>query len=278
MNHQARVAESTVVVQGVRLHYQQAGSGPALILLHGIVGSGRNWNRNIEFLSNFRTVYAIDLANMGSSERVKGLDASLEACADRVAAWMDALGIESADIAGHSHGGATAMMLAARHPERVRRLVLFAPANPFCTQGHAQMRFYATRFGAFFACNIIPLLPRILYRRSLERMYGDPKRIVEGVLEGYTDGLDSEAIAHILAIMRRWTEDMRLLQAALPDLAGIPMLMFWGDQDRAVTLRSGRELATRLGARLHVVPSAGHIAFEEMPDICNPMLGEWLTH
>jgi len=278
MNRQARDAESTVVVQGVRLHYQQAGSGPALILLHGIVGSGRNWNRNIEFLSNFRTVYAIDLANMGSSERVKGLDASLEACADRVAAWMDALGIESADIAGHSHGGATAMMLAARHPERVRRLVLFAPANPFCTLGHAQMRFYATRFGAFFACNVIPLLPRILYRRSLERMYGDPKRIVEGVLEGYTDGLDSEAIAHILAIMRRWTEDMRLLQAALPDLAGIPMLMFWGDQDRAVTLRSGRELATRLGARLHVVPSAGHIAFEEMPDICNPMLGEWLTH
>jgi len=278
MNYQAQVADSTVVVQGVRLHYQQAGTGPALILLHGIVGSGRNWNRNIEFLSNFRTVYAIDLANMGSSERVKGLDASLEACADRVAAWMDALGIESADIAGHSHGGATAMMLAARHSERVRRLVLFAPANPFCTQGHAQMRFYGTRLGAFFACNIIPLLPRILYRRSLERMYGDPKRIVEGVLEGYTDGLDSEAIAHILAIMRRWSEDMRLLQAALPDLAGIPMLMFWGDQDRAVTLRSGRELATRLGARLHVVPSAGHIAFEEMPDICNPMLGEWLTH
>lgn len=278
MNYQAQVADSTVVVQGVRLHYQQAGTGPALILLHGIVGSGRNWNRNIEFLSNFRTVYAIDLANMGSSERVKGLDASLEACADRVAAWMDALGIESADIAGHSHGGATAMMLAARHPERVGRLVLFAPANPFCTLGHAQMRFYGTRLGAFFACNIIPLLPRILYRRSLERMYGDPKRIVEGVLEGYTDGLDSEAIAHILAIMRRWSEDMRLLQAALPDLAGIPMLMFWGDQDRAVTLRSGRELATRLGARLHVVPSAGHIAFEEMPDICNPMLGEWLTH
>ena len=278
MNHQRPISKSTVVVQGVRFHYQQAGSGPALILLHGIVGSGRNWNRNIEFLSNFRTVYAIDLANMGSSERVKGLDASLEACADRVTAWMDALGIENADIAGHSHGGATAMMLASRNPERVRRLVLFAPANPFCTQGHAQMRFYATRFGALFACHIIPLLPRFLFRRSLERMYGDPKRIVEGVLEGYTDGLDSEAIVHILAIMRRWTEDMRLLQAALPDLAGVPMLMFWGDQDRAVTLRSGKELATRLGARLHVVPNAGHIAFEEMPDICNPMLGEWLTN
>jgi 4,5:9,10-diseco-3-hydroxy-5,9,17-trioxoandrosta-1(10),2-diene-4-oate hydrolase len=270
--------ESTVVVQGVRVHYTQTGSGPALVLVHGIVGSGRNWNRNIEFLSRFRTVYAIDMANMGSSERVKGLDAGLEACADRLAAWMEALGIESADVAGHSHGGATAMILAARHPERVRRLVLFAPANPFCTQGHAQMRFYATRFGAFFACNVIPLLPRILYRRSLERMYGDPKRIVEGTLEGYADGLDSSAIAHILAIMRRWTEDMRLLQAALPDLAGVPMLLFWGDQDRAVTLLSGKLLAKTLGVRLQVVADAGHIAFEEMPDICNPMVGEWLLN
>ena len=276
MKQRACTEESTVVVEGVRVHYTRAGSGPALVLVHGIVGSGRNWNRNIEFLSRFRTVYALDMANMGSSERVRGLDASLEGCADRLAAWMEAMGIENADVAGHSHGGATAMMLAARHPERVRRLVLFAPANPFCTQGHAQMKFYGTRFGAFFACNIIPLLPRFLYRRSLERMYGDPKRIVEGTLDGYADGLDSSAIAHILAIMRRWTEDMRLLQAALPDLAGVPMLLFWGDQDRAVTLRSGHLLAQTLGVPIRVVPSAGHIAFEEMPDICNPLVGEWL--
>lgn len=247
-------------------------------MVHGIVGSAQNWNRNVEFLSRFRTVYALDMANMGSSERVKGLDASLEACADRLAAWMAAVGIENADVAGHSHGGATAMMMAARHPERVRRLILFAPANPFCTLGHAQMRFYATRFGALFACHVIPLLPKFLYRRSLERMYGDPKRIVEGVLDGYSDGLDRDAIAHILAIMRRWTEDMRLLQAALPELAGIPMMLFWGDKDRAVALGSGKVLAEQLGVPLHVVPNAGHIAFEEMPDICNPMLGEWLTN
>jgi pimeloyl-ACP methyl ester carboxylesterase len=278
MKQGAQVTDKTVLVQGVRVHFQQTGSGPAFVMVHGIVGSARNWNRNIDFLSRFRTVYALDMANMGSSERVRGLDASLEACADRLAAWMEAVGIENADVAGHSHGGATAMMMAARHPERVRRLVLFAPANPFCTLGHAQMRFYATRFGGVFARNVIPLLPRFLYRRSLERMYGDPKRIVEGVLDGYSDGLDSDAISHILAIMRRWTEDMRLLQAALPELAGIPMMLFWGDKDRAVALGSGKVLAERLGVPLHVVPNAGHIAFEEMPDVCNPMLGEWLTN
>jgi pimeloyl-ACP methyl ester carboxylesterase len=272
------VEESVVIVNGIRVHYERAGSGPALVLLHGIVGSARNWNRNIAYLSRYRTVYAIDLANSGASDRVDGLDASLQATADRLAAIMDALGIAKADIAGHSHGGAIAMMFAATHPERVRGLVLFAPANPFCTLGHRQMRFYATPLGSWFARNIIPLLPRVMHRRSLERMYGDPRRIVEGVLEGYTDGLDAAAIGHILAIMRRWTEDMEVLQAALPELTGFRMLLIWGDRDRAVGLNSGRELAKRLGIPLRVVPNAGHIPFEEMPDVCNSFWGEWLTN
>jgi 4,5:9,10-diseco-3-hydroxy-5,9,17-trioxoandrosta-1(10),2-diene-4-oate hydrolase len=274
---QAARFEEVVDVNGVGMHYSRAGSGPALVLLHGIVGSARNWDRNIEFLSRFRTVYALDLVNSGASARVKGLDPSLEANADRVTAWMDALGIDVADIGGHSHGGAIAMMLAARHSERVRGLVLFAPANPFCQLGHAQMRFYATRLGSVFARRVIPLLPKALHRRSLERMYGDRRRIVVGVLEGYTDGLDTKSIENILAIMLRWTEDMQLLRSVLPVLKGLPMLIFWGDRDRAVALESGEELARQLGAPLRVVPEAGHIPFEEMPEVCNRMWGEWLT-
>jgi 4,5:9,10-diseco-3-hydroxy-5,9,17-trioxoandrosta-1(10),2-diene-4-oate hydrolase len=270
------IREATVLVDGVRVRYSQAGAGPALVLVHGLVGSAHNWNRNIRFLAQFRTVYALNLANAGASERVAGLDAGLEAQAHRVLRSMDELGIQVADVGGHSHGGAIAMILAARHPDRVRRLVLFAPANPYCTLGQAQMRFYATRLGSVFAGWIIPLLPRALHRRSLERMYGDPGRIVEGVLEGYTDGLNRPAIQHVLAIMLRWSEDMAVLEAALPSLTGIATLLVWGDRDRAVALRSGQELARRLGAPLKVVPDAGHIAFEEMPDICNRAVGEWL--
>ena len=276
MSRTVVVENFAVEVDGVSTNYARAGSGPALVLVHGLVGSARNWNKNIRFLARFRTVYALDLANSGASQRVTGLDAALEAHVDRVVRWMDLLGIDVADVGGHSHGGAISMLLAARHPQRVRRLVLFAPANPFCTLGHPQMRFYATSLGSLFARWVIPLMPRVMHRRALERMYGDPRRIDEGILHGYTDGLNRLAIEHVLAIMLRWREDMAVLEAALPQLTGVATLLVWGDRDRAVALRSGQELARKLGARLEIIPEAGHIAFEEMPDICNPTVGDWL--
>lgn len=152
---QPNIEEAFVIVAGAKVHYQRAGEGRPLLLLHGLVGSAKNWRRNISFLSRDSDVYAIDLFNMGESERVPGLDAGLEATADRLVAYMDALGLQEADIAGHSHGGAVAMMLAARHPDRVRRLILFAPANPFCDLGKQLISFYQTRFGARVA-RLIP--------------------------------------------------------------------------------------------------------------------------
>jgi pimeloyl-ACP methyl ester carboxylesterase len=270
-----RVEESTVSVEGMRMHYSRAGQGPALVLLHGLVGSSRNWDRNISFLARRRTVYALDMANMGASERVAGIDPGLEASADRVAAFMAALGIARADLAGHSHGGAIAMMLAARHPKVVRRLVLFAPANPYCDLGKHLIRFYQTRVGIAIAY-LLPRLPRALHKTALSRMYGDPRRVHEGALEGYTDGLNRGMVEHILGIVRRWHADMLTLREQLSSLAGLPTLLIWGDRDRAVGLSSGERLAKKLGARLMVIPGVGHLPFAEMPEVCNKAVREWL--
>jgi 4,5:9,10-diseco-3-hydroxy-5,9,17-trioxoandrosta-1(10),2-diene-4-oate hydrolase len=271
------IEEAFVPVGGVRVHYQRAGTGRPLLLLHGLVGSAKNWRQNISFLSRDSSVYAVDLFNMGESERVPGLDAGLEATADRLAACMDALGLAEADIAGHSHGGAVAMMFAARHPDRVRRLILFAPANPFCNLGHQLVRFYQTRFGIWLARQI-PALPRMLKATALSHMYGDPSRVSAGSLEGYIEGLHIPGtMDHILQIVERWFVDMGLLRSVLPDLTAKPTLLIWGDRDRAVGLPSGRELQRTLPkSSLLVIPGAGHIAFEEMPDICNRAMRDWL--
>ena len=191
---------------------------------------------------------------------------------------MDALGLTEADIAAHSHGGAVAMMLAARHPDRVRRLILFAPANPFCDLGRQLIRFYQTSFGTWFARQI-PCLPRMLKAIALSRMYGDPSRVEEGALEGYTAGLHIPGtVDHVLQIVHRWSVDMGLLREALPEVAGKPTLLIWGDRDRAVGLSSGVELQRILSrASLMVIPGAGHIAFEEMPDVCNRAIQDWIS-
>jgi 4,5:9,10-diseco-3-hydroxy-5,9,17-trioxoandrosta-1(10),2-diene-4-oate hydrolase len=278
MERGGQIDEAVVQVSGVKIHYRYAGEGHPLLLLHGLVGSARNWQQNMRFLSRDASVYAVDLFNMGESERVAGLDAGLEATADRVAALMDALGLDEADIGAHSHGGAVAMMLAARHPRRVRSLILFAPANPFCDLGRQLIGFYQTRFGGWFARQI-PYLPRTLKATALSRMYGDPSRVADGALDGYTEGLRVPGtIEHVLRIVRGWYTDMSLLRSALSKLAGKPTLLIWGDRDRAVGLSSGRQLASVLPqSSLLVIPGAGHIAFEEMPDVCNQAMSDWLT-
>jgi pimeloyl-ACP methyl ester carboxylesterase len=272
------VEERFVHVNGASVHYQFAGAGRPLLLLHGLVGSGRNWRRNIGFLSRYASVYALDMFNMGESERVPGLDAGLEATADRIVALMNALGLESADIAAHSHGGAIAMLLAARHPDRVRKLILFAPANPFCDAGKQLIRFYNTAVGAWFA-RTVPSLPRLLHATALARMYGDPKRVAAGSLETYTAGLQIPGtVDHVLQIVARWYDDMRLLRSALGKLAGKPVLFIWGDRDRAVLLPSGRLLHRMMPkSKLIVIRGAGHLPFEEVPEPCNQAMGEWLA-
>lgn len=271
--------EAFVDVHGSRVHYLQAGSGKPILLIHGLVGSSRNWHENIGALSAHACVYAIDLLNVGKSDRIPGLAAGLEATADRVAATMEALGLDRADIAGHSHGGAIALMLAARHTERVRSLILFAPANPFSTSSDLMVRLYSSRPGRLLA-KWAPYVPRTIQRIALGRMYGDPTRITETCLEGYIDDLRQPgAVDHIMEIVRCWFVDMARLKTALPLVANVPTLLVWGDRDRAMSVESGVRLRHRLTAsELAVIPGGGHVVFEELPEATNSVLVEWLKH
>ncbi len=109
-------------------------------------------------------------------------------------------------------------------------------------------------------------------------MYGDPSRVSAGSLDGYIEGLNIPGtVDHVLEIVRRWSLDMSALHEELTRIAAKPTLLIWGDRDRTVGLTSGCELQRTLTqSRLMVLPGVGHIPFEEMPDVCNQAMRDWL--
>ncbi len=263
---------------GARVHYLHAGSGSPMLLIHGMVGCSEDWRDNIDALAQNASVYAIDLVNMGKSQRIGGLDAGLMATANRIVAIMDALHIADADIVAHSHGGAVALMLAAIHPRRVRRLILFAPANPYSRSSDMMVRVYSTWWGAFLAW-MLPYLPAPIQRIALGEMYGGANRVVDRSLMEIVNSLRNfGTLRHVLNIIRSWFVEMAKLKSAIRRVRRIPTLLVWGDQDYTVSLSSGVKLRRVLRpCQLVVVPGGTHSVFEETPAEANRIMLDWLA-
>ncbi len=117
-----------VEVPGARLHVVERGQGPALLLVHGLAGQLRHFTyRLVDLLASEYRVVAVDRPGSGYSVRMPGSSAALGAQADAMAALIDALRLGRPTVVGHSLGGAVALALALRHPERVAGLALIAP-------------------------------------------------------------------------------------------------------------------------------------------------------
>jgi pimeloyl-ACP methyl ester carboxylesterase len=256
------------LIGGFSMHTLVAGAGEPLVFVHGLLGTASSWLPTMRQLSRSARVYAVDALGMGLSDRVAGLDVSLHASACRLRDWMDLEALDQVDMVATSHGGAVAMCFAALFPDRVRSLVLHAPANPFCEQSRPQIRFFSsTRLGRQLA-HILPIAPRWLHNVALTRMYGRPELVREGSLEEYVRSLRVPGtVDYVLAVLQNWVSDMAALIPLLPRLRRLPVLLLWGAHDRAVSLASATRLRAILRAPLEILPEVGHLPFEEAPEI-----------
>lgn len=120
----------TATVRNLEVAYVESGAGhdQTLVLIHGLGSNAKAWAQNIGAWSRTHHVIALDLPGYGRSTKGE-LPYSLSFYAQVIVEMLDGLGVESADWAGHSMGGQIAMIAALDHPERVDRLVLFAPAG-----------------------------------------------------------------------------------------------------------------------------------------------------
>jgi pimeloyl-ACP methyl ester carboxylesterase len=163
-------------------------------------------------------------------------------------------------------------------PPKIRKLVLVAPVNPYSAHGRWLAPFLGGRVGSALLRFTAPRAT-FLYGYALRRLYGDPNRIAPGTLEGYMAPLAIPGLFNYgFSVVRSWTEDMKELEAILPQLANVRTLLIWGRDDAAVYAASGAALARHFrNSQLKVLPGVGHLPYEECPGEFNRLLIEFLT-
>jgi pimeloyl-ACP methyl ester carboxylesterase len=233
-----------VVIHGHRVSFRRAGSGPCIVLLHGITGSSRTWDEVIPPLAERHTVIAPDLLGHGESAKPRG-DYSLGAYASGVRDLLIALGIEKATVVGHSLGGGVAMQFAYQFPDRVDRLVLVSSGG-LGEEVHLLLR-AATLPAAEYVLPVLCAQPLRDAGATVARLVGRvglrPGSDLEEMARGFASLGDMEArqafVHTVRGIMdiggQRVSARDRLYLAA-----SVPTLLVWGERDRMIPVAHGR--------------------------------------
>jgi len=275
------VEECWMDLDGARMRYLRAGSGPPIVLLHGLLGYSFSWRYTLPALAPLRTCYAPDMLGAGFSERPK-INHSMRATALRLLKFAERLNLDSFDLLGTSRGGAVAMSAAAecikRRTPRIRGLILVAPVNPYSPHGRRLAPFCGSRLGSGIARLVMERMP-FLYPFIHGHLYGDRSHIPPGTLEGYKAPLATPGLfEHALSIASTWSPDLLELEASLPTLSAIPTLLMWGTKDPAVYFSSMEPLARYFpGAEKVVFQAVGHLPYEECAEEFNRALIDFLA-
>lgn len=250
----------SVEVDGLQIAYQQAGTGPPLVLLHGGPGDSRNWRHQFEGLSGEYTVVAWDAPGCGQSsdppETYRMAD-----YADRLAEFIGALHLERPHVLGISWGGGLALQLYDRHPQVLRSLILASS--------------YAGWAGS---------LPPEEVEQRLKKMEHDadlpPEQFVPGLIRTLlTDSAPQDVIDEVTAILSdahpAGTKTMLRAFAAcdlrevLPTV-DVPTLLLYGELDVRSPLYVAEEMHRHIPrSQLVVMPGMGHFTNAEAPEQFN---------
>jgi len=276
-----REFERWCTVDGNTFRYLTLGSGPPILLLHGLLGFSFSWRHNLEALSKLGTLYAIDGLGAGYSDHPCPMDCGMTAQAERILKLMDVLGIESAAVAGNSHGGAIAMMVAAfsaqQGKRRVSRLLLVDPVHPWA-EYEWQQKLLIDRPLALTLFGPALLNSKILQTIFLRRLYGDPRKVTANTIEGYTAALpEPGTLEYGTGVVKSWRNDLRELKRLSAGLAKIPAMVVWGTEDHAVKIESAPRLCQIFDdCEFIPIPGSGHMPMEETPELFNAIATRFL--
>jgi pimeloyl-ACP methyl ester carboxylesterase len=247
-----------------RLHLRDTGprDAPAILFFHGFGSSLHTWEAWATVLESTYRVVRFDLPGNGLSDPDPTGDYTDERSLQLIVAVMDSLGLAKAGIAGHSIGGRLAWTFAARHPQRVDRLVLVAP-DGFASPGFEYGR--AADVPASLAL-MRYVLPKSLLMMSLEPAYADPTVMTPALATRYHEMMLAPGARQAMLARMRQT----VLTDPVPQLRGIqaPTLLIWGQQDAMIPFANSADYLGALpNARLSALPGVGHVPQEERAEL-----------
>jgi pimeloyl-ACP methyl ester carboxylesterase len=250
-------------IDGVRIHYQEKGTGAPLLLLHGFTSSTYSWKDVFEPLSKTFRVIAVDFKGFGFSGKPDG-DYSRRAQATLIAHLLDYLKIDQAWLCGNSMGGEIALNVALLNPQRIAGLILIDSGGVEVPGGGSLAPGYL----------LIPVVGRVLtalsltsdklVRQGLEKRFYDRSKVTEERVTNYYRPLRTRG-GQLAALRARTQADLFPIEQDLSRI-NVPTLIIWGAQDALIPLEAGRKMSSLIKtSKLVVFESCGHLPEEEMP-------------
>jgi len=246
--------------EGAKIYYEQHGSGPAVMLIHGSGGHHMAWWRQVAYLARSFTVLTIDLRGFGNSTPVEGGPDSLDFVKD-VEAVLDASGVERCVLLGQSIGALSALRVAVRRPQQIAALLLAHSIGGINDAELADLAAADRR-----EAEKLPVLDRLLTK---EFQSGQP------------------ALTFLFRQMGTFNHakmaDLRNLSARGPGIdeisaAGVKVIFLCGERDsvlRGATVRRAHDKVP--GSKLVVVPNGPHSLYWEMPEVFNATVHQLLN-
>ena len=252
----------------MELAFEERGSGPALLFVHGFPLDRTMWVPQLAGLAKIRTAMAVDLRGHGLSSDENPNDYSMDLFADDIALTLDSLGIDKVDLAGLSMGGYVVLAFWRRHRDRVRSLIFIdTKAEADTPEGKAGRE----KTADLVASKGMEPLHADLDQKMFGSNPSDEAR--EKVKQMFLNVAPEVAAADALA--------MRDRPDSTGDLASIDVPVLWihGEEDKLMPIDGARATAEKIpGARFVAIPNAGHMSPIENPDAVNDAIREFLKN
>ena len=263
----------SVQAAGITTNYHDVGEGFPALFIHGSgpgVSAWANWRLVMPALSERLRVIAPDMAGFGFSERPAGIRYDLDTWVAQAIGLLDALGLEQADVVGNSFGGALALAMAIRHPQRVRRLVLMGSVGvPFdITEGLDAVWGYTPSFE-----NMRRIMDYFAWDRSLVNDELAELRYRASIRPGFQESFG----AMFPAPRQRWVDALASREEHIRALPHETLIVH-GRDDRVIPLLTSLTLAEWIDrSQLHVYGRCGHWTQIEHAARFAKLVGDFLT-